>query len=49
MADMEIKHWHTSTFLEVNQREYCEDQTPSNPQRTDIDIDMHDDPKKDAL
>ena len=29
----------------MNQCEYCEDQTSSNPQRTNDD--MHDDPKKD--
>ena len=29
---METKHQHSFTFIEANQCEYCEEQTPSNPQ-----------------
>ena len=45
MADMETKCLRSYTFLEANKCDYCEDQTSSNPQRTDND--MHDDRKKD--
>ena len=45
MADTETKCLRSFTFLEANQREYHEDQTPSNSRRTNND--MHDDPKKD--
>ena len=45
MADMETKCLRSFTFLKVKQREYREDQTPSNSRRTDND--MHDDSKKD--
>ena len=37
--------WRHTVLPFLNQREYREDQTPLNPQRTDND--MHDDPKKD--
>ena len=45
MADIEAKCLHSFSFFEANKREYHEDQTPSNPWRTDND--MHDDRKKD--
>ena len=41
---METKHQLSFTFIEANQCEYCEEQTPLNPRKTDND--MHDDPKK---
>ena len=45
MADIAMKCLHSFTFLEVNKCEYCEDQTTSNPQRTDNY--MHNNLKKD--